>query len=54
MDPAKRVGFKNVAKDSPDEVVKQIFDDIAADYQSRLPLEDEAPTLRMPPKTPAP
>lgn len=54
MDPAQRAAFKNIAKESPDEVVRQIFDDIAADYQARLPVDDEAPTLRIPTRTPTP
>ena len=37
MDPMKRAGFKNIAGASADEIVNNIFDDIAADHKARLP-----------------
>src|SRR5262249_29946608 len=36
MDPAKRLKFLNVSQSSADDVVKQIFTDIAADYKKNL------------------
>ena len=33
----KRAGFKNIAGASADEIVNNIFDDIAADHKARLP-----------------
>lgn len=36
LSPMKRAKFKNVAGESADEIVKSIFDDIAADYGARL------------------
>jgi hypothetical protein len=37
MAPGKRVGFLNVSNASADQVVDQIFKDIAADYKASLP-----------------
>ena len=36
MDPAQRAAFKNIEGASADEVVRNIFDDIAADYEASL------------------
>ncbi len=47
--PEKRVKFKNVANESPEEIVKSIFDDIAADYQKRLGGGGSPPTSNSPP-----
>ena len=37
MDPAKRAKFKNVAGQTAEDIVKEVFDDIAADFEARLP-----------------
>ena len=37
MDPAKRAKFKNVAGQTAEDIVKEVFDDIAYDYEARLP-----------------
>ena len=35
--PAKRAKFKNVKGETAEDIVKEVFDDIAADFESRLP-----------------
>lgn len=37
MDPAKRAKFKNITGQNAEDIVKEVFDDIAADYQAHLP-----------------
>ena len=37
MDPAKRAKFKNVKGETAEDIVKEVFDDIAADFEARLP-----------------
>jgi hypothetical protein len=37
MDPAKRAKFLNADGKTAEDIVKEVFDDIAADYQARLP-----------------
>jgi hypothetical protein len=37
MAPDKRVKFKNIEDKTAEDIVKEVFDDIAADYEARLP-----------------
>jgi hypothetical protein len=37
MDPVKRAKFKNVEGKTAEDIVKEVFDDIASDYEARLP-----------------
>ena len=37
MDPAKRAKFKNITGQNAEDIVKEVFDDIAADYPAHLP-----------------